>query len=262
MLLYLYETKCEAMKNTRALLILLAIVFFPYFELSAQCEPDTANCKDVGDPGQICPRNLPDAVVNEPYDEIITVIAPDTASVGQIQVSLAYIIVDSVLNLPPGLEYQANADIFYPDSAYCIQIAGTPTASGDYPLAIYVSAFVFFGEDLIVKGGQIVDDTSVVMRVNETAGLDPYAINEFHVYPNAPNPFSDLTRLGFYTPFDTHIKLQVYNILGELMHEELQGAPPGEHYFEFNGSSLDPGTYFYRIINDTDLFTGKLIKTR
>ncbi len=250
------------MKYTNRFLALLAIVIFAMVELTAQCEPDTANCKDTGDPGQICPANLPDAVVNELYDEVITVIAPDTASVADIQVRLAYITVDSVLNLPPGVDYYPNAEIFYPDSAYCIQVTGTPTKSGDYNLAIYVSAYIYFTQDLIVKAGQFIDSSSVVLTVNETAGLDPYKIHEFQVYQNAPNPFSESTRLGFYTPFDDHVKLQVYNILGELMHEELQGASPGENYFYFNGSSLNPGTYFYRVTNNSELFTGKFIKTK
>lgn len=250
------------MKDLNTLLLVLALALFPSLKLSAQCEPDTANCKDTGDPGQICPRNLPDAVVNEAYDEIITVIAPDTATIGPITIGLAYITVDSVINIPPGLEYYPNAEIFYPDSAYCIQITGTPTQAGKYALAIYVSAYVYVSQDVVVRAGQVVDDSSVVVTVNETAGLDPYQINQFQVLPNAPNPFSEKTRLGFYTPFDDHIKLQVYNILGKLMHEEMLGAPPGEHYFDFTGGSLNPGTYFYRVTNSSDLFTGKFIKSR
>lgn len=250
------------MKNLSRLFAFLAISVFTLFELSAQCEPDTANCKDTGDPGQICPRNLPSAVVDEPYDEVITVIAPDTAFVGGFQIGLAYIIVDSVVNIPPGLEYYANADIFYPDSAYCIQITGTPIEVGDFPLSIYVSAYIYFGEGLVVNAGQVVDDTSVVVTVYETAGLNPFKTHEFQVLPNAPNPFTEITRLGFYTPFDEYVKLQVYNILGEMMHEEIQGAPSGEHYFDFNGSALKPGTYFYRVTNSSELFTGKFIKSR
>ncbi len=44
--------------------LLIAISIFTALTLSAQCEPDTANCKDIGDPGQICPTNLPDAMLN------------------------------------------------------------------------------------------------------------------------------------------------------------------------------------------------------
>ncbi|MEN8203429.1 MAG: T9SS type A sorting domain-containing protein [Bacteroidota bacterium] len=243
------------------LLLVFALAFLPSLKLIAQCEPDTVNCKDTGDPGQICPPNMPPAVVNELYDEVITVIAPDTATVGEVQIGIAYIEVDSVKNLPPGIEYHANAEKFYPDSAYCIQITGTPTEAGEYALVIYVSPFIHYLNQ-IVKGTQVVDDSSVVITVNETSGLDPYKINDFQVLPTAPNPFSEVTRLGFYTPFDDHIKLQVYNILGRLMHEEMQGAPPGEHYFNFNGSTLNPGTYFYRITNSSELYTGKFIKSR
>lgn len=257
----MFIPKCKAMKYRNRFLALLAIVFFTSLSINAQCEPDTVNCKDTGDPGQICPANLPDAVLNEVYDEVITVIAPDTASVGDFTIGLAYIIVDSVLNLPPGITYFANAEIFYPDSAYCIQISGTPSEAGKFQLKIYVSAFV----DLvgtIVNGGQFVDSTSVALSVSWPSGIDPYKINEFHLFPNAPNPFSDFTRLGFYTPFGDHVKLQVYNLLGELMHEEMHGASPGENYFEFSGSELNPGTYFYRVGNKSDLFTGKFIKTK
>ena len=97
------------MKYISRFFAVLAMVFLASVELTAQCEADTVNCKDTGDPGQICPANLPDAVLNEAYDEVITVIAPDTASLGIIQIGIAYIIVDSVLNLPPGLNYSANA---------------------------------------------------------------------------------------------------------------------------------------------------------
>jgi hypothetical protein len=262
MLLSLQGTKGEAMKNIQALLVLLALALLPSMRLNAQCEPDTANCKDTGEPGQICPPNLPDAMLNEAYDEVITVIAPDTASVGELTVGLAYVTVDTVGNLPPGLTYVLNDEIFYPDSAYCIQIFGTPEEAGKFPLKITVSAYINIGAGVIVRGGEITDSTSVSLTVNWPSNIDPIQTNEFHVFPNSPNPFSDVTRIGFYTPFDDHVSLQVYNILGERLHEEKQGASPGENYFEFNGGSLNPGSYFYRITNSSELFTGKFIKSK
>ena len=250
------------MKKLARLCVILCISVFSVAETSAQCEPDTANCKDTGDPGQICPKNLPEATVNQPYDEVITVIAPDTASVSNIQIGLAYIVIDSVNGLPDGIEYYTNAIKFYPDSVYCVQIVGTPTEAGDFPLSIYVTAFVDIGTGEPISAGQVVDDTSVVLTVQEPSGIDPYQVNEFQVLPNVPNPFVDITKLGFFTPFDDRIQLEVYNILGELMHEEMQGSPPGEHYFKFNGSGLLPGTYFYRVTNSTRFYTGKFIKSR
>jgi len=228
--------------------------------LSAQCEPDTVNCTDTGDPGQICPAVLPAATLDAVYDESITVLAPSSFDVSGIVVNVAYIRVDSVLNLPPGLSYWANADLFYPDSAYCIQLYGTPEEDGEFQLSIYVTPFIYF--PTIVQGPQVVDSTSVSLTVQGPSGIDPLPSKGFQVLPTFPNPFPDVVRVGFYTPVGDQVSLKVYNILGELMHEETQWAPPGEHRFGFNGRSLLPGTYFYRITNSRELYTGKFIKSR
>jgi len=249
------------MKKITRLFAIISISAFASMEIAAQCVPDTVNCKDTGNPGQICPQTLPEVEVNVFYDEVITVIAPGIFVYQENLITVSYIVVDSVTNLPPGIEYFPNAIEFYPDSAYCVQITGTPTEAGNFPLAIYVSPFIDLGLGPM-NAGQIVDDTSVVMTVLGPSGIDPFQVYEFHMLPNVPNPFSDFTKLGFFTPFDDRIELEVYNILGELMHEETQGSSPGEHYFQFNGSGLLPGTYFYRVTNSNKFFTGKFIKTR
>jgi len=250
----------------KRLIRLIAIAVFGLFAghgLYGQCEPDIENCKDTLDPGEICPRELPDATENVEYDEVITVIPPDTITSGDFIVPIDYIVVDSVTNLPEGITYEANADKFYADSVYCIQISGTPVMAGVYNLAIYVTPWIF-----LIPGQPSVpvevppDDTSIVMTVNEPAGVDPTQSYDFRVLQNIPNPFSEVTRIGFFTPFDDRIELEVYNILGELMHSEKQGAPPGEHYFEFDGHALQPGTYIYRVTNHKEVFTGKFVKAR
>lgn len=229
--------------------------------LSAQCEPDTVNCADTGDPGQICPSDLPEATLDMAYDESITVLAPSSFNVFGSDVDVAYIVVDSVLNLPPGISYWASADAFYPDTAYCIQLFGTPAQDGKFDLKIHVTPYVNY-LNTIVQGPQVVDSTSVSLNVQEPTGIDPLRSNGFQVLPTVPNPFSDVVRVGFYSARADQVNLKVYNILGELIHEETQWAPPGEYRFGFDGSSLLSGTYFYQITNSRQLFTGKIIKSR
>ena len=226
--------------------------------LFGQCEPDTSNCEDTDEPGQICPRYLPDGQANSPYDEVITVIPPGEFNFGNITFNIDYILIDSIGNLPEGLFYAANAEKFYADSAYCVQIYGTPVKAGVDTLAIFISTY-FTGNPNPVP---VVDDTSVVMTITEASGIDPGFYTEFHLLPNKPNPFSDRTTVGFFTPFDDRIELQVYNILGTLVHEEKAGFPPGEYNFDFDGYDLAPGTYFYRVTNHELYHTGKLIKTK
>jgi len=192
---------------------------------------------------------------------VITVIPPGEATLGTQTIYIEYIILDSVANLPGGITYQANAATMYADSLYCISISGTPVTAGEYPLSIYITPWIFAGGTTI-PGIQVKNDTSVVMTVNEAAGVDPNRYNEFQVLPNIPNPFSEVTLIGFFTPYDDLIELEVYNILGELMHHENYGSPPGEHYFKFEGEDLLPGTYIYRVTNHKEVFTGKFIKAR
>lgn len=244
----------------RAIYLSLAILFSGSI-IFAQCIPDLTGCEDTDEPGQICPRDLPDALVNVSYDEVITVIPPGEVEFGNTSVLIDYILIDSITNLPEGIFYEANAEKLYADSAYCIQISGIPTIVGVDTLAIYITPFVFYGETSI-PAPQAVNDTSVVMTVSEASGIDPGKFSEFHLLPNKPNPFSYSTTVGFFTPFDDRIELQVYNILGTLVYEEKDGFPPGEYNFEFDGSALAPGTYFYRVSNEREFQTGKLIKTK
>ncbi len=242
------------------MLAALAISMFTVQSIHAQCEPDP-NCTDTDEPGEICPAQLEDGTVGVPYEQVITVIPPGEATVGETTITIVYVTLDNVGNLPPGLTYSENATDMYADSAYCVAITGTPTTSGEYALAITITPWVSFGADP-VPYEPVTNDTSVVMTINEASGLDPASYHQFQVIPNIPNPFSEVTQIGFYTPQDEWVELMVYNILGELMYQEKQGVPPGEHHFRFSGSALLPGTYFYRVTNQKEVITGKLVKAR
>lgn len=246
-------------KHRASILIILALAIFSGTKLSAQCIPDTANCKDIGNPGEFCPLDLPLAVVNVLYDEVVTVIPPGTFKIQESEVTILHIKIDSVKNMPPGIDYFPNADILYPDTAYCIQLTGTPTQAGEFTFAIYITAMV----DLY--GGieaQVVDDSSIVITVQETAGIDPNQNSEFQVYQNIPNPFSEVTSLAYYTPNQEQIELSIFNILGVQVHQEKEWSTPGKHYFNFDGKELQPGTYLYRIKAGKDFYSGKILKSR
>lgn len=230
-------------------------------ELSAQCIPDTVNCVDTtGNPGEFCPLDLPDAGLGLLYDETITIIPPASYLFGDEELSIFHIVIDSVKNLPPGIDYFPNADIFFPDTAYCIQLNGTPAETGVFTLAIYISATIdFLGTPTIAR---VVDDTSISITVVEELGLGQKQREELRIIPNVPNPFSERTQLAFYTPSQERIELYVYNILGSQVYHESELAAPGTHYFSFDGSELQPGTYLFRVAIRDQYFTGKIMKSR
>ena len=254
------KSKPFRMRKVLHLAAVLILGLMAPLQLSAQCIPDTINCADTtGTPGAFCPQDLPDAGLNVLYDETVTVIPPGSYLFYGNVLTIFHIRIDSVLNLPPGIDYFPNADTLFPDTAYCIQLTGTPTQTGVFDLAIYITATVDFGGPL---EAQVVDDTSISITVLEELGTGPDHLTEFRVIPNVPNPFSERTRLAFYTPKQHRVELYVYNILGSLVHHEWELASPGTHSFRFDGSELKPGTYLYRVATPELYHTGKLMKTR
>lgn len=241
--------------------LLSVLLFVSFTSAYGQCEPDTANCKDINDPGEFCPRQLPAAIINQEYEAVITAITPGSFTLPQGTILIDHIVVDSVTNFPPGISYESSSNKFYADSAYCIRVFGTPTEAGSFPLSIYVTPYINFGGS-VVPVDPVKDDTSVVMSVEHPSGIEPDRAHVFRVLPNVPNPFLETTRISFYSPFDQRVELRVYNILGEMLHEESAGFSPGEHSFEYDGGGLQPGTYIYRITNQKEIFTGKFIKAR
>ncbi|MCF8458539.1 MAG: T9SS type A sorting domain-containing protein [Bacteroidales bacterium] len=75
--------------------------------------------------------------------------------------------------------------------------------------------------------------------------------NGFKLYQNVPNPFKDVTEITFYIPKSSHVRLVVYNALGEMI-EELVSAryDAGKYSVLFETGNLSSGTYFYKIVSD------------
>lgn len=229
-------------------------------QVSAQCDPDST-CIDINNAGAFCPDTLPDMVLGEPYEIVLTVIPPSEFEYQGNMLSIAYIEIDSVKNFPPGITYAANAARFYSDSAYCVLISGTPTETGTFTLDLHVTPYIEIPLLGIIPGPPTVDNT-VDLTVQNVTSTDIPESRQFEVLQNVPNPFSQNTRIGFYTPSRDRISLKIYSIVGELMYEESREADPGEHFFNFNGSGLVSGTYLYRVTSGSSHQTKKLIKTR
>jgi hypothetical protein len=238
--------------------LILCLFSYPVY---AQCEPDTVNCKDVLMPGEICPLILPDGIVNEAYDEIFTVIPPSSATIYTGTVDIVKIVIDTVGNLPPGLNYQTNSDTFYVDTAYCVLLSGTPTTPGIYDLYIRVIPFLYSPLlKIVIPGPAVVDDTSLTIIVRDPSGINEYRGKVFSVLEALPNPFGTNTRIGFYTRNQGLFELRIYNLLGKLIYSEDIAGLPGKNYFSFNGIELQPGTYLYNISGNGNSITKKLIR--
>ncbi len=228
---------------------------------SAQCVPDTVNCKDEGNPGQICPDSLPNGMQGIEYNEIITFYMPDSASFSDAGLELVKIRLDTVENLPSGIQFISAEKEFYPDSVYCFELIGTPVDTGIFYIKITITPFINILGNAIALPAQS-DSTNIVIRIEAPSTLTTIPQQSFSLIPGYPNPFLFTTKIGFHTQNPGKFKLVIYNMLGKQIYQEYLMASEESNYFKFSGENLPTGIYIYTVIENETRLKGKLIKTK
>jgi len=251
------------MKKILLLTLAISATIFTYQNVSAQCTPDPT-CNDIGNPGEMCPENLPPATVNVPYNQVVTIIPPASFNYNGQTVSINKIKITNVENIPQGLTYQcspANCEFAptTPVTRYCILLSGTPTTPGTYPLKVHVVPYILvFGTPTALP--EQIDDTSLVMVVNTASYAQIVNSSKFTLLPPQPNPFNSTVSINYYSPYTSSIDLQIFDVLGNKVYEEKMIANKGENSFKFDGSNLKQGVYIYRVNNGRENFVKQLIK--
>lgn len=83
---------------------------------------------------------------------------------------------------------------------------------------------------------------------------------KFALGQNYPNPFNPSTIIEFSLPKAGHVKLEVFNILGQIVNTLIdQNMVAGVHRIEYDGSRLPSGIYFYRLIHAEGTQTRKMV---
>jgi len=98
---------------------------------------------------------------------------------------------------------------------------------------------------------------------------DPDKIpSAFNLGQNFPNPFSSATWINYSVPELSNLKLNIYNVRGELITTLQNGQfEPGKYSIKWNGlndegRSVTSGIYFYRLQTDDFIETKKMFKLR
>jgi len=77
---------------------------------------------------------------------------------------------------------------------------------------------------------------------------NPDESTEVELIGNYPNPFNPVTEISFSLPAASHVKLEIYNIMGQkvatLVDDQLEA---GTHIVQWNGSEAASGVYLYRL---------------
>ena len=98
-------------------------------------------------------------------------------------------------------------------------------------------------------GGEWAEEKSFSTGLTGTVSRTDQLPAKFSLAQNYPNPFNPSTKIVFFLAVSQHVKIDVYNIVGQKIRtiiDEQQGA--GRHEIEFNAENLlSSGIYFYHI---------------
>lgn len=105
------------------------------------------------------------------------------------------------------------------------------------------------------------DDVMIVSSVTKVENLAHSEIPaDFRLRQNYPNPFNPTTTLSYEVPFTTHVRLTVWNALGQrvaVVADELR--TPGRYSERFDGSGLTSGVYFVQLEAGERVMRGKMV---
>ena len=77
---------------------------------------------------------------------------------------------------------------------------------------------------------------------------------------NYPNPFNPTTEISFSLPSASHVKLEVFNVMGQKVATLVDGqCEAGEHVVQWDGRDAASGVYFYRLQADDFVGTKKML---
>ncbi|MFC2133001.1 alpha/beta hydrolase-fold protein [Bacteroidota bacterium] len=82
----------------------------------------------------------------------------------------------------------------------------------------------------------------------------------FELSQNYPNPFNSLTKINFYLPEESNVKIYLYNTIGEKISTITDRIySKGKHIITLDGNNLSSGVYYYSLITKLNTQTRGMI---
>jgi immune inhibitor A len=131
----------------------------------------------------------------------------------------------------------------------------------------YTSGQSFVGVQNISPSGAIINADLIV---GFAAGIGDETVlpDMYQLAQNYPNPFNPNTTISFTLPVNSNVKLEIYNLKGELtaiLADERMSV--GTHSVIWDGTDrtgdeVASGIYFYRLLADEEILTKKMVLVR
>jgi len=243
--------------------------------LSFLCVCLFANSQCVPDPQFTAPgiypdsaTGLSDAIVDQPYSQVITIITPLDTNVElngiPIDVTIQTIELTSVTGLPANFSYECLVPncIFDGGSTSCAILTSTsdPTLSdvGSYQIIFSTTTTVDAGIGLPIQQDDVIDYYYLDV-VGPNSVINQFSNTTFELKDIFPNPVVNEAKIQFISGTSDNVTLKVYNYLGEEIDSKSFASSRGVNTININTLSYPKGVYLYSISNGMDIQTKKMV---
>jgi len=137
---------------------------------------------------------------------------------------------------------------------------GTTTAKHDYSYVDndYASGNTYRLKQINLSG--TVHYSDAVNPQSTTAVAPAPKPTVYSMSQNYPNPFNPSTNIDFTLPQDSHVRLEVYNLIGQKVMTLMDEVKPAGYYtVKLDGTNLASGMYIYRLSTGQHTFLKKLV---
>jgi len=114
------------------------------------------------------------------------------------------------------------------------------------------------GWKLLIIGGGLIVYGSFIYYPNVSNDDEPVA--QFVSLHNYPNPFRKSTQISYSLTKQDKVKIQIYNLKGQLVETLLnENKPAGNYTFEWNVDEMSSGIYFMKLLTKEKEIVRKLV---
>jgi len=244
---------------------LILTLAFAFVGAQAQCTPDPQFTIAGIYPDSA--TGLPNAMVGQAYNEVITIISPvDTSTVilGQtISVTIQTIELTSVTGLPPSFSYDCATTncIFAGGSTSCAVLTSAgPTSAeiGSHQVIMNTTTTVDAGLFGIQTQNDVVDYYYINVS-NATSVINRFNDFTFELKDVFPNPVNSNAKIQFISGNSADVVFTVFNYLGEKIEERNIAATRGVNDIEISAKDYANGMYLYSINNGIQVVSKRMI---
>ncbi len=212
-----------------------------------------------------------EACINVPYDVVFFLRAPSQITVGLFNLDVRSIRIDSVTNLPEGINYECSVPDcnIQADSIACVFLSGTPTEgsdTGNYELKIGLTVNSSFGPLQLLYPDPALAPGTYILRLNEEGSSNCNVSPVFDVdgravtFATYPNPVLDQLQIEWESDQASQGQLHVYDATGRLHLTKDISIGTGPQYYQLDLATLRSGLYMVQLRTSTNRMWSKIIK--